>query len=148
VVPFRALDPALRFSRGPGLFSCARCPARLKAGIAIRRLYGEQSKPSLTSIETMMNFDSLIQYKALDELYKRANGGLLDHFLQDPDTAQQLKLKKLQFDVLPDVHQDVDAVCALLGMSKREFLTAATMQALDKAHEVINKNDIFPSKAA
>lgn len=93
-----------------------------------------------------MDLDSLIQYKALDELYKRSNSGLLDHFLRDPDTVEQLKLKKLQFDVHPELFNDVEMVCSMLDMSKREFLTAATLEALGKAHQAIEQRGLIPTE--
>lgn len=93
-----------------------------------------------------MDLDSLIQYKALDELYKRGNYGLMDHFLQDAGTAEQLKLKKLQFDVHGELFNDVEMVCSMLDMSKREFLTAATIEALTKAHLAIEQRGLIPSE--
>lgn len=93
-----------------------------------------------------MDLDSLIQYKALDELYKRSNSGLLDHFLKDAGVVEQLKLKKLQFDVPPELFNNVEMVCGMLDMSKREFLTAATLEALAKAHQVIEERGLIPSE--
>lgn len=93
-----------------------------------------------------MDLYSLIQHKALDELYKRGNYGLMDHFLRDPETAEQLKLKKLQFDVHPELFSDVEDVCQLLDMSKREFLTAATLQAVKLAQEAIEKHGLIPDE--
>lgn len=93
-----------------------------------------------------MDLDSLLEYKALGELYKRGGYGLLDVIIRDPDTAEHFKLKKLQFDVAPVLFDDVESVCQLLDMSKREFLTAATMDALKRAHKTIDQRGVIPDE--
>jgi hypothetical protein len=84
-----------------------------------------------------MNFESLIRYKTLHESYTARNSEMVDHLLRDPKVAEQAGLKKLQFDVSLDRFNEVESICAMLSMSKREFLDAAVAEAVAKAHEII-----------
>lgn len=84
-----------------------------------------------------MNFDSLIRYKTLHESYSALNSVVVDQILRDPKAAEQAGLKKLQFDVSKERFDQVESICAILNMSKREFLDAAVAEAVAKAHEII-----------
>lgn len=90
-----------------------------------------------------MDFESLIRFKTLQEVYTRSNSGFTDHLLSDPANAEKAGLKKLQFDVSPMLFNNVEAVCSMLGMSKREFLEAATIAAVDKAQAIIDESSLL-----
>jgi hypothetical protein len=89
-----------------------------------------------------MDFESLIRFKTLQEVYTRANHGFVDHLLKDPKNVEQLGLKKLQFDVSEVVFNNVEAICSMLGMSKREFLESATIAAIEKAQAIMDETSI------
>lgn len=62
------------------------------------------------------------------------NAGVLDHFLRaDPSAAEQLGLKRIQFETHPVLAERLDEVCGLLEVSKREFLEAALVDAVTRA---------------
>jgi hypothetical protein len=84
-----------------------------------------------------MNFESLIRYKTLHESYQASNQGLIEHVLRQPGAAAEVGLKKLQFDVTKERFDQVESICAILNMSKREFLDAAVGDAVEKAHQII-----------
>lgn len=89
-----------------------------------------------------MDFESLIRFKTLQEVYTRGNRGFTDHLLKQPGAAEQAGLKKLQFDVSEQLFNNVEAVCSMLSMSKREFLEAATIEAIQKAQTIMDESSI------
>ena len=52
-----------------------------------------------------------------------------------PDIARQLdgKLKRVQFDTLPEFSESLDNICSLLDTTRREFLERAMMDAIFRA---------------
>lgn len=90
-----------------------------------------------------MKFETLIRYKALDQVYSLRSTKLLNHIMEDPDFQQQIGTKKIQFDATPDLHADLEEVVSLLAISKREFLQAAVSQALEKAHQIIREEQVI-----
>lgn len=96
-----------------------------------------------------MDFESLVRYKALHQVYSAGNSSLVDHMLNDPETRaqieQNIKLKKLQFDVSQERFDEVESLCAILGMSKREFLDAATSEAVSRAHQIVAEAGVMQS---
>lgn len=89
-----------------------------------------------------MDFESLVRFKTLQEVYTRNNSGLVDHFLKDPSVAEQIGLKKLQFDVSKQLFDGVEAICVMLGMSKREFLEAAVSDAINRANAIVAESSL------
>jgi hypothetical protein len=55
--------------------------------------------------------------------------------LDIPDIARQLdgKLKRVQFDTLPQFSEALDNICGLLDTTRREFLERAMMDAIGRA---------------
>lgn len=90
-----------------------------------------------------MNFDTLIRYKALDQVYNLGNPRLVDHFLNNPEAQLELGTKKIQFDATPDLFKDLEEVVGILSMSKREFLQAAVFDAVKTAKLIINEEEVF-----
>ena len=89
-----------------------------------------------------MKFDTLIRYKALDQVYSLGNRKIIDHFLdeENPVVQEQLGTRKIQFDASPELFQDLEEVVGVLDMSKREFIEAAVSDAIDQAKGVIEKS--------
>jgi hypothetical protein len=95
-----------------------------------------------------MKFDTLIRYKALDQVYNLGNPQLVDHFLNNPEVQLELGTKKIQFDATPDLFKDLEEVVGILSMSKREFLQAAVFDAVKKAKLIINEEEVFENMEA
>lgn len=97
-----------------------------------------------------MKFDTLIRYKALDQVYSLGNRKILDHFLdqENPVIQEQLGTRKIQFDASPELFKDLEEVVGVLDMSKREFLESALSDALKKAHEIIAQEEVIESLEA
>lgn len=86
-----------------------------------------------------MNVETIAKYKALHEAYTSGNPALLDHILSQKlkdangDPLMGLPLKRIQFDAWEGLSKELEEVCALLDVSKREFCEAAIVEAIDKA---------------
>lgn len=82
----------------------------------------------------MHNINDLSTFKALEQSRLQRNAGALDHFLRaDPAVAEQLGLKRIQFETHPALAEQLDEICSLLHVSKREFLESALVDAITQA---------------
>lgn len=80
------------------------------------------------------NIEQLATFKALEHSRLSRNAGLLDHFIRsDPDSVEKMGLKRVQFETHPALAEDLEDVCHLLDVSKREFMEAALVDAINKA---------------
>lgn len=52
-------------------------------------------------------------------------------------------LKNVCAKVASSLSEEIDQICALLGISKRRFLESAFIDAVDSAHEIMRREDIF-----
>lgn len=86
--------------------------------------------------------NALLTEKALALVSTRRNSELLDAVLADPDQATLLPLKNVCAKVSAELSAEIDAVCGLLGISKRRFLEAAFVEAVQQAHEVIRAEGV------
>ena len=90
-----------------------------------------------------MNFDETIQLQVLK--LKAMSGGikgkLLDQLLEE--AGETAHVRQMCAKVSHLVYEDLEQVCQLLDMSKREFIEAAVVDALAKAHEVINRSGVM-----
>lgn len=86
-----------------------------------------------------MNVETLAQYKALHQAYISGNPGIVEMLLAgeiktgDGQTPQNLPLKRIQFDAWEGLSKELEEVCGLLDVSKREFCELAIIEALAKA---------------
>jgi len=86
-----------------------------------------------------MNVETLSQYKALNSAYLSRNPRLVDLVLSgqikssDSDNLSSLPLKRIQFDAWEGLSLELESVCELLEVSKREFCELAIVEALAKA---------------
>jgi len=55
---------------------------------------------------------------------------------QGDELKAELKLKRIQFDTVPQLYDEVENICNLLECSKREFLELAVRDAIGRAQEV------------
>lgn len=81
------------------------------------------------------NIDTLSTFKALEQSRIHRNVTLLDHVLTTPEAAEQLGLKRIQFESHPAMSERLESICNLLDVSKREFLECAVVDAMTRAEE-------------
>lgn len=86
--------------------------------------------------------NALLTEKALALVSARRNSDLLDHVLNDPEQPTLIPLKNVCAKVSPELSADIDEVCALLGISKRRFLEAAFVDAVQQAYDVLRSEGV------
>lgn len=97
-----------------------------------------------------MDLDEIIRLKALQ--LKAANTGQTlmegvgEQLLEQADVQKELKLRQVCAMVAPPVFDKLEAMCSLLGMSKRQFITAALIDAMKKAETIVADVDPFPGE--
>jgi hypothetical protein len=53
------------------------------------------------------------------------------------------QLRQMCAKVSSALYDDLESVCGLLDMSKREFIESAVADALSRAHEAINRSGVM-----
>lgn len=88
-----------------------------------------------------MNFDETIQLQVLKlKATTAGRGAILEHVIENSDTPV---LRQMCAKVSHVMYDDLEQVCSLLDMSKREFIETAVSDALERAHEVINRSGVI-----
>lgn len=85
----------------------------------------------------MTNVDQLAILTALNESRISRNAGALDYVLQQ-HPPEHFGLKRIQFETWPWMVDSLEEVCTLFAVSKREFLEAAVLDAINRAHQKFN----------
>ena len=86
--------------------------------------------------------EEMLLYKALDFKQTRTGTNMIDYIEQGNITGN-IELKNVCAKVTPELAKSLDDTCHLLGISKRRFVEAAIIEALNKADEIIAEVDIF-----
>lgn len=89
-----------------------------------------------------MNFDEIIQLQVL-KLKSQASGirgPLLDQMLEQNETPL---VRQMCAKVSVELYNELESVCNLLGLSKREFIESAVNEAVTRAHEVMKDYDLW-----
>lgn len=97
--------------------------------------------------------DSLVTEKALSLINDSTSDFIVDHVLGDQGefplkSAEPLPLKNVCAKVSTQLSEDIDKVCDFLGISKRRFLEAAFIDALDKAQAIISSEGVEAALAS
>ena len=98
-----------------------------------------------------MNFDELVQMKAL-QLKQHFTSGcstdMVDHLTRDAssDDLVKAKLRNICALVSDDLFTQVEGLCSLLSMSKRQFVEMSLINAVSKAEDIIETVAPFPSE--
>lgn len=90
-----------------------------------------------------MNFEEVIQLQVLKlKAQSSGRGGhLTDHLLESvPETPE---IRQMCAKVSSLLYDDLEQVCGLLDLSKREFIESAVSDALKRAHEVIDRSGLM-----
>jgi butyrate kinase len=89
--------------------------------------------------------DALITEKSLSYVSQSDGGQLLDMLLRNAPEDSQVKNVCAKLSV--ELSDKVDAVVDLLGISKRRFLEAAIIDAVDKAHQIMEAEGVLEANA-
>jgi hypothetical protein len=94
-----------------------------------------------------MNFDQYILYRALNtkaHLEGEAfNSETKDRFLEKEVEKQSLEFKTVCAPISIELFTRLSTTLNLLDISKRTFIEAALIEALNKADVIINEVDVF-----
>lgn len=85
-----------------------------------------------------MKLETFATMRALESAHTSTNQFWVDKALDSEsgeEVRENLKLKRLQFDCAPSLHEEVENICLLLNCSKREFLEMAVRDSLEKAQD-------------
>lgn len=77
-----------------------------------------------------MNVKDFATLKAYQDAYTSSNVAITNMIAAD-GVEHTVQLKRVQFETYPDVVERLETVCHVLGISKREFLERALVDALD-----------------
>lgn len=83
----------------------------------------------------MTKIEILATSKALEHSRLDRNADITDHLLSQQGAGEKLGLKRIQFEAHPALADSLEDVCNMLNVSKREFLEAAVIDAIDSAQE-------------
>jgi len=86
-----------------------------------------------------MNFDEVIQLQVL-KLKAMSHGvGSLPASVVDSLADQSPQLRQMCAKVSPALYDELETVCNLLDMSKRQFIEGAVADALDRARDTMTR---------
>lgn len=154
--PFTASAPSL--APFAGLFLCmgTSSPARLKNRYLPKALQNQKSAHIITKranfinkLDFIMNTRETLILKALQfkELHTSGSsmtGDLVDHILeQNPEKADELT-KNVCARIPLQLAQEMEAIGGMLDLNKREIITMALHDFLDKAKAVVDEFDALP----
>lgn len=84
-----------------------------------------------------MNLDEKIQLKVLQLKASANHGMLLEHLIEHG--GDEIPLRQMCAKVSPALHDRLEQMTSMLNMSKREFIEAAVIDALDRADDVLER---------
>lgn len=92
--------------------------------------------------------DALITEKTLAFISQSSGDGLVDlvasgHPSVKLDHPDELPLKNVCAKVSPELSEQINKVCSLLHISKRRFLEAAFIEAVQKAHAIMDAEGLW-----
>ena len=89
-------------------------------------------------------FEMLVLKKTFEQILNSGNSDFLDHLLTtQPEHAEQaLPLKNVCAKVSSILADDIDRVCNRLGVSKRQFLEFAFIEAVSRADAIMHEEGI------
>lgn len=86
-------------------------------------------------------FESIVTEKTLHLINGADQGMLMDMISSDPDYQAQLKNVCAKLSV--QLSDKIDSVCGMLDISKRTFIEAALIQAVEQAEAVMEAEGLF-----
>lgn len=97
--------------------------------------------------------DALVTKKSLEFMsvhggYSNLLDAIADGLIGGEDGSESFGLKNVCAKVHPDLDAEISKVCDLLGMRKRAFLEAAFIDAVAKAHEIMQSEGVLDTEWA
>lgn len=89
-----------------------------------------------------MNFDEVIQLQVLKLKSMAVGRGPITEALVESAEASPV-LRQMCAKVSAPLYDDLENTCKLLDISKREFIESAVSDALQRAHDVINRSGVM-----
>jgi hypothetical protein len=89
--------------------------------------------------------EALVTERALHFISSRHNPDLVDAIVDHADFlgTPSVLIKNVCAKVSVRLSDSIDEVCALLGVQKRRFLEAAFMEAVERAHAIIEAEGVY-----
>lgn len=81
----------------------------------------------------MKKIDEIATFAGLQSARTHRNADFTEAFLARPDVQEQLGMKRVQFETVPQLYERLEGICGLLDVSKREFLEGALIDAIEAA---------------
>lgn len=89
-----------------------------------------------------MNFEETIQLQVLKlKAQSSIRGQLLDHVLESENPP--IQVRQMCAKVSTQLYDELESVCGLLDMSKREFIEGAVADAISRAKDVIDRSGVM-----
>ncbi len=94
--------------------------------------------------KTHSHFDQYIQHKALSFKFDDS-GNVLDVMLDKSDDGQigGIKFKNVCAKLTEQLVDEMDGICGMLQMSKRQFIELAVIEALERCNSIFEEVDVF-----
>lgn len=92
-----------------------------------------------------MSFHKLIQFKALGHIYGSGGADMLDHVLKQsgPEELEKMKMRNVCALISVPLFDQLETMCGLLSISKREFIECSLIEALDVADKIVEEEGVF-----
>ncbi|EDN7874651.1 hypothetical protein GRG88_15575 [Listeria monocytogenes] len=90
----------------------------------------------------MSNLKEFLQYRALDFKYTQKNQDIVEHMLSQEGEAP-VPLRNVCAKLSVELAEEIDRMCAVLGISKRLFIERALGEALDMAKATLDEVNAF-----
>lgn len=89
--------------------------------------------------------DALLTERALHFVTTRHNPDLVEAIIDHTEHSDlhQARIKNVCAKVSVNLSNSIDEVCALLGVQKRRFLEAAFMEAVERAHSILEEEGVY-----
>lgn len=91
---------------------------------------------------TLLN--AILTERALHHVVGSANSPLVDNLLE---AAEGTQLKNVCAKVSSELSDKIDSICDLLDISKRRFLEAAMIEAVEQASAIIKEEGVIEALA-
>lgn len=85
-----------------------------------------------------------LKFKQLHVDGSNISGELMDQMLENAPEVKE-KLRNICAFISPELFDNVQNLCSMLELSKRQFVEMALCDMVEKANATIEKFDVFPS---
>lgn len=83
-----------------------------------------------------MDIKQFARMRGLQAAHERFSSAVLDHFPEARDKALEAGVvRRVQFETLPELVEQLEVICGVLGCTRREFLERATLEAISRAQD-------------